>query len=423
MKLSNIFILNIFLMGLTFAQTNNSGIYSPGKVRYFQDMMNFLGINSKTGVDIFVQVPFSEIQFVRTSKGYDGGYSVTVSAYLPDKEIMVVEKIWNEKINLPTFEEAVSKINYNISHRFVQLAPGEYFIKTTVVDKDSRREHSTGTNFTVKDFVSRPCMSDIMLVTRRTSVNDQKKIVPNVSGNISESEGKIKLYFEIYSDTLTSSLIEYEVFNNKQKSMVKKSGEQLLNKGKTQIYFVISDTSFGIGNYSLKVTLKDGNDDVISSASKLFYSRWVGLPSTVENIDDAIAQLVYIASPDEMQYMESGNTESNKTTRFLEFWKKKDPSPRNEENEVFEEYYRRVRFANENFSHYAEGWRSDRGMVYIILGAPNNIDRHPFEYDSKPYEIWQYYDLNKSFTFLDETGFGDYRLITPLYGDLFRYRY
>jgi len=69
------------------------------------------------------------------------------------------------------------------------------------------------------------------------------------------------------------------------------------------------------------------------------------------------------------------------------------------------------------------GWRSDRGMVYTILGTPNNIDRHPFEYDSKPYEVWEYYDLNRSFVFLDQTGFGDYRLITPLTGDMYRYRY
>jgi hypothetical protein len=70
-----------------------------------------------------------------------------------------------------------------------------------------------------------------------------------------------------------------------------------------------------------------------------------------------------------------------------------------------------------------EGWRSDRGMVYITLGPPNNIDRHPFDYDAKPYEIWEYYDMNQQFIFVDETGFGDYRLTTPMYGDMYRYRY
>jgi hypothetical protein len=49
-------------------------------------------------------------------------------------------------------------------------------------------------------------------------------------------------------------------------------------------------------------------------------------------------------------------------------------------------------------------------MVLIRFGSPQNVERHPFESDSKPYEIWYYYDQNREFIFVDETGFGDYRL-------------
>lgn len=62
------------------------------------------------------------------------------------------------------------------------------------------------------------------------------------------------------------------------------------------------------------------------------------------------------------------------------------------------------------------------GMVYVTLGSPNNVERHPFEYDSKPYEVWDYYDINRRFVFVDQTGFGDYRLVTPFFGE-YRYRY
>mgnify|MGYP001405783215 FL=1 len=167
----------------------------------------------------------------------------------------------------------------------------------------------------------------------------------------------------------------------------------------------------------------DENSKVIETVTKGFYSHWKGLPVVITDIDKAISQTVYIATPEELDYMKDAETVSEKTKRFLEFWKKKDPSPNNDENEVFDEYFRRIAYANENFSNYTEGWRSDRGMVFTILGAPNNIDRHPFEYDSKPYEVWEYYDINRSFLFLDQTGFGDYRLMTPLTGDLYRYRY
>ena len=61
-------------------------------------------------------------------------------------------------------------------------------------------------------------------------------------------------------------------------------------------------------------------------------------------------------------------------------------------------------------------------MIYIVLGPPNNVERHPFEYDSKPYEIWYYYGINQQFYFVDDTGFGDYRLLNFNYGDWYRYR-
>jgi hypothetical protein len=55
------------------------------------------------------------------------------------------------------------------------------------------------------------------------------------------------------------------------------------------------------------------------------------------------------------------------------------------------------------------------GMVFIMLGPPSSVDRHPFEVDSKPYETWSYFDLNYRYVFVDDTGFGDFRLVTPLW--------
>jgi hypothetical protein len=83
-----------------------------------------------------------------------------------------------------------------------------------------------------------------------------------------------------------------------------------------------------------------------------------------------------------------------------------------------EQYYARVEYANKHFSHFMEGWRTDMGMVYIMFGPPSNVERHPFDIDSKPYEVWAYYDLNYQFVFVDSTGFGDYRLITPIWETL-----
>ena len=146
------------------------------------------------------------------------------------------------------------------------------------------------------------------------------------------------------------------------------------------------------------------------------------MPNAVKDIEKAIEQMVYIATPSEMDSLRDEKSAEKRVEKFKEFWKKKDPSLATEENEVMNEYFRRVEFANKNFSHYLEGWKTDMGMVLIILGEPSNVERHPFEIDSKPYEVWEYYDLNKKLVFIDNTGFGDYRLLTPLTGDMTRFR-
>jgi len=408
--------------GIIYSQTNNSKLYSSGRAKYFQDYLNFMDDDGQSRVDLFIQVPFKEIQFIKSSKGFQGGYSVTVSIYQDDKETLVFEKVWTEKITSPSYKKSISRESFNLSFRSINLVPGEYFIKTILADKESHQEYLSERMFKVKDYKVKPAISDILFSTNKKNSNDNSKIIPNISRNISNSKVGLNFFFEVYTDSSTVSNIEFHIADKNGKIIYSKFRKQTFNETKTQIYYSINDTTLNFGTYILTVILKDNDGNQISISKKPFFSRWVGLPASVQDIDEAIAQLLYIASPSDIEYMEEGKTEKEKIMRFLQYWKSKDPSPGNEENQVFEEYFNRVSFANENFSSYTKGWRSDRGMVFIILGAPNNIDRHPFEYDSKPYEVWQYYDLNKSFVFIDHSGFGDYRLSTPMYGDFYRYR-
>jgi GWxTD domain-containing protein len=47
-------------------------------------------------------------------------------------------------------------------------------------------------------------------------------------------------------------------------------------------------------------------------------------------------------------------------------------------------YYTRVQEANKYFTSYTEGWRTDRGMCYVIFGKPSNV------YKSSVSESWTY---------------------------------
>jgi len=406
-----------------FSQLENFDEVPVERVKYFQDFLTFLDKDSTTRLDVFVQVPYQEVQFIKTGQGFEADYTVTVSIYDEGKNNLITEKIWNEKIVAIGFDVTVSKDNYNLSFRSFTLAPGIYFIKTSILDKDSRREFSSENLYTIRDLRQQPSISDVMIVADIKNVDGNSKMVPNISRNISTNTDGLPMFFEVYTDSAGEYTFDFIISDKENLEIYKMSHKKTLNKGNNQLFYTLDSLSLNLGTFLVSVNLKAGKDSLLSTTRKSFISRWKGVPASITDLDKAIEQLVYIASPEELETIKNSTDTMEKTKNFVEFWKKKDANPKDENNPAFEEYYRRVTYSNENFSNYTEGWRSDRGMVLIILGLPNNIDRHPFEYDSKPYEVWQYYDLNKSLVFVDNTGFGDYRLVTPLYGDLFRYRY
>jgi GWxTD domain-containing protein len=426
MKINKYLFLTFLLTRVLSGQIEN--VYDKNQVnmlpKYYQDFLNFASEQEgKTRLDIFIQVPYQEIQFVKSTKGFSAAYTVTVSVYDDeDKEKLLVEKSWKEKIDAIDFEQTVSKDNYNLSLKSFHLVPREYFIVTSVEDEDSRKKFASENLYNVRDLTKKVSISDLMLVSNQRYIEGSNKILPNVSRNITSKRDGIPMFFEIYSDNSSEVKIEFTIKDEDDDVIHKDTISKQLIPDRNQIIHTVKDISLGLGNYKITVVILDSSRNKVAVVDKSFISRWVGIPAAIQDLNKAVDQLVYIATPTDMSFIEDSENQDEKIERYLDFWKKKDPTPNTDENELFNEYYRRISYANENFSHYIEGWRSDRGMVFIILGSPNNVDRHPFDLESKPYEVWQYYELNRSFVFVDETGFGDYRLVTPLYGDDFRFR-
>ncbi len=422
-------ISTFFLLSLSaFAQSESYPTNKKvlGEATYFQDFLNFFSEKpGLTRLDVYIQVPYKNIVFTKTGEGFTAKYSITASIFDSSKSLLLQEKTWNESVNVIDYNMASAKGNYNLSKRSFDLKPGKYTIRTALQDLDSKKEATSEIPLVIKDFNGNMNLSDILLIAKSDDQQGGGTIVPNINRNIASYKDRVKIYFEIESkDSISKKVnIDYEVSDAENKVIHNEKEEREIKPGNNQILYTMEEFPFEMGNYLITVKLKDEDNKVIATSTKPFYSHAKGLPFVISDIDKAIQQCIYIASPSEMHYMEDGKDKTEKIKRFLEFWKKKDPSPNNEENEIFDEYFRRVAYANEHFSSYIEGWKSDRGMVFIMLGPPNNVDRHPFEYDSKPYEIWEYYNLNRSFVFLDQTGFGDYRLITPFTGDLYRFRY
>ena len=93
-----------------------------------------------------------------------------------------------------------------------------------------------------------------------------------------------------------------------------------------------------------------------------------------------------------------------------EFWKKRDTEPDTEINEFKLEYFRRIDEANQLFSAGKEGWLTDRGQTFILLGPPAHKSIYAMGDMmiglTRPTEIWHYPDI--AAVFIDYSGDGDY---------------
>jgi len=134
-------------------------------------------------------------------------------------------------------------------------------------------------------------------------------------------------------------------------------------------------------------------------------------------------EVVYIIAPVEKEVFLQLKTDRERDMFIKAFWKHRDPTLSTPENEFKTEHYRRINYTNQFFGRALpiEGWKTDRGRIYIILGAPNDIQRFEGKTQVYPTEVWFYQGLTDkglppgfNLVFYQEGGLGEYKLYSPL---------
>ncbi len=180
-------------------------------------------------------------------------------------------------------------------------------------------------------------------------------------------------------------------------------------------------TALANGNYTLKLQMYSKTIQIDAVEVPFIISRPFYLDEPTWSLK--VTQLEYIATPSEMRELKHA-TKPERDSLWRSFWKQHDPTPNTEFNEKEAEYFARINYSEEHFSHGDRGWRSDRARIFVKYGPPDEIQAEPYYaapknpampdvtlYDA--YEIWRYYRLNRQYIFGDRYGLGEYILLTP----------
>lgn len=211
-----------------------------------------------------------------------------------------------------------------------------------------------------------------------------------------KSEHSVSLYRYFYPQEFPIPLppMEIKAPEIAKETQVIDDGNFLVNVPvpfeKSGYYFVQQDTSTASGL-------------MIKTVGKAFpkVSTW----------EEMIQMVAYISTRKEHETLLAAE---NKKIALDEYWIR---MTRDEEaaKALIKEYFRQVEFANILFTDFKEGWATDRGMVYIIMGPPQEV------YFNLDKETWVYMaqDSNSKITFT----FARVRnILTPQYYTLNRSR-
>jgi GWxTD domain-containing protein len=177
-----------------------------------------------------------------------------------------------------------------------------------------------------------------------------------------------------------------------------------------QSIFIPSEKLNNIKN-NFNIILKQGKNVIEENVNFSIYKA--GFSSSIKDIDIALNQMKYMLDNNQLLLIRSYN-KAEKENFFNQTWKAKDPTPSTEYNELMEEYFNRVSYTIEHFDGWEAGWKTDRGMVYILFGAPDEINSFNSNNNlNKIRQVWVYRKIGKEFSFIDQNGFGDYRLDSP----------
>jgi len=420
-KFKKVLVLAIYLLlaSRLMAQVDVLKMNDADYPKFHFNLLNFFSVaDSQSRVDILVQVPYKNLRFIKESDKFVASYEITI--IISDLKTTVYDRAYNRNLEVRDFQTTISQQTYDLTQKYFILKPGKYSVEIIMTDNDSKKSYKIRKNLDIRDFKDEKIhLSDIMFIAKANEVDGRKMIIPNVSSNVGNLEDQFQIFFEIYSGKILNDSIKvkYSIFDSEEELVGSGSANQFLSEKTNPVFLTIDKKEFVFGNYKLLLEIESEKyKDVVNKEiiGRNFLVRWQDMPISVNDLDLAIRQTGYIATSEEMDKIKSGKDQKDKLEKFIAFWKDRKPS--------LEEYFARVDYANEKFKAHRDGWKTDMGMVFIVFGAPDNIDRHPFELGNPPYEIWDYYTLNRRFIFVDETGFGEYRLTNPIWDDTIRIR-
>ncbi|NOY77835.1 MAG: GWxTD domain-containing protein [Calditrichaeota bacterium] len=359
---------------------------------------------------VIFRVPYDNLLFEKQKDSFFASILWTLTIQNKDKSTAFTRD-YRDTLRVAHFKETVSQKDFLQHVQTINLKPGEYTLLIRLNDQISHAVSIRRGDFEARNFDSnRVTFGDPIIL--KSPPGDSLDIEDIIPPFVPIQQDSFDVYVDIVSPAPQTTLqlsVDLQQLNGK--SVLKKDGFVTSTSKRAKFYTTLHTANLSDQHYKLKIS-------AVHVKSRPVY-QYLWLKKKINallkgNISAIIGPLQYVMNYSDWIRLKHAPPEQQKEL-FKKFWEKRNPLPDSPTNPLLEEFYRRVQFANENFSSSgAPGWQTDRGRIYIIYGPPDDIYRNDANLFSNepPYIIWTYNNLRLRFVFVDELNIGDYRLVS-----------
>ncbi len=356
------------------------------------------------------------LQFTQEDNGdYRAAYEINLIV-VDHEQNLVASRIWKRELRTADFAQTNDRRRLNEEHTDFLLTPGAYELRVEILDLHTQRRLRRTYALALPDYHTPQLQLSTLAFGEKKEPQDSVRY--NLLAVLSDNGPESGVFYEISGalpgDTLRA---HYRITDWKEAILQEWQTTFVADNARVRQFEPLQSRLKYQGLHRLHVALTGRGQMAEAQAEyrvqfakpialdiESFFAEYPGL---------AYLPLRYIASKKEFQRLVAAPAEQRHAL-VENFWQERDPTAGTATNELREEFYRRVAFAQTRFALHGidkAGWETDRGRIYIVYGPPQEVHQQIGEREPTPYEIWFYPTPEKRFVFMDKKGSGDLELV------------
>jgi GWxTD domain-containing protein len=393
------------------------GLIAAGGAIPFVGSVSFLRSPApdSTLVLVALSMPAQSLAFVRDGDRYSAVYNARLELRQDGGAVRVVDA--KETVRVPTFRETSRTDESVIWQQFLNVRPGNYVLQVGIRDESGIRSSTEEVNIEVPRFPATALSTPIPVYEAipRASVDSLPRILARPRSSVLFGQDSIlPVYIEATGSTPPERVDVVVTGENNVtlwRTTADLQGRGTLRHGTLELPV----SRLGVGVVTLRLSAAGAAD---TTRARVLVSLGDDLP--IASFDEMVTYLRWFATSERLRALREAAPE-DRADAWTTFLRATDPFPGTPENEGVRDYFVRIRQANQRFRDDAPiGWQSDRGTAFVALGDPDEV------YDSNAndptarvrQQVWVYREQRLQLVFLDQSGFGRWRLSPAGMSDL-----